>query len=106
MNDPRLPQCCSPEAFKLLERQVETIKSSDALLSGAVAIAMHQMPEVNPLKVDRQLQSLSMACASECAASKHRPYWHIYMMYCSTKAAFAGTPMIITTPPTAICRLF
>ena len=57
MNDPRLPQCCSPEAFKLLERQVETIKSSDALLCGAIAIAMHQMPEVNPQKVDRQLQS-------------------------------------------------
>ena len=55
-----IPACRSavrPEAFKLLERQVETIKSSDALLSGAIAIAIHQMPEVNPLKVDRQLQS-------------------------------------------------
>jgi regulator of sirC expression with transglutaminase-like and TPR domain len=57
MSETRLPQCCSPEAFKLLERQVETIKSSDALLSGAVAIAMHQMPDVNPQKVDRQLQT-------------------------------------------------
>jgi regulator of sirC expression with transglutaminase-like and TPR domain len=56
MSDFNLPQCCSPEAFKLLQRQVETIKSSDALLSGAIAIAMHQMPEVNPQKVDRQLQ--------------------------------------------------
>jgi regulator of sirC expression with transglutaminase-like and TPR domain len=57
MNDLRLPQCCSPEAFKLLERQMETLKSSDALVSGAIAIAMHQMPEVSPQKVDRQLQS-------------------------------------------------
>jgi regulator of sirC expression with transglutaminase-like and TPR domain len=57
MSDTHLPQCCSPEAFKLLQRQVETIKSSDALLSGAIAIAMHQMPDVNPQKVDRQLQS-------------------------------------------------
>src|ERR1700683_469982 len=57
MNDLRLPQCCSPEAFKLLERQVETLKSSDALLSGAIAISLHQMPDVSPQKVDRQLQS-------------------------------------------------
>jgi regulator of sirC expression with transglutaminase-like and TPR domain len=57
MSDVHLPQCCSPEAFKLLQRQVETIKSSDALLSGAIAIAMHQMPDVNPQKVDRHLQS-------------------------------------------------
>ncbi len=57
MHGPPLPQCCSPEAFKLLQRQVETIKSSDALLNGAVAIAMHQMPEASPAKVDRRLQT-------------------------------------------------
>jgi regulator of sirC expression with transglutaminase-like and TPR domain len=57
MTDPCLPQCCLPEAFKLLQRQVDTIKSSDALLNGAVAIALHHMPEASPGKVDRQLQS-------------------------------------------------
>jgi len=57
MHGPPLPQCCSPEAFKLLQRQVETIKSSDSLLNGAIAIAMHQMPDVNPQKIDRRLQS-------------------------------------------------
>lgn len=51
-----VPQCCSPEAFKLLARQAETIKSSDALLNGAIAIAMHQMPDVNPQRVDQQIQ--------------------------------------------------
>jgi len=56
MSRPPLPQCCSPEAFKLLARQAETIKSSDALLNGAVAIAMHHMPDVNPQRVDRTLQ--------------------------------------------------
>ena len=63
MNRPQLtpnglpvPQCCSSEAFKLLVRQAETIKSSDALLNGAIAIAMHEMPEVNPQRVDQQIQ--------------------------------------------------
>ncbi|MGD0387434.1 MAG: transglutaminase-like domain-containing protein [Tepidisphaeraceae bacterium] len=56
MSPPELPQCCSPEAFKLLGRQVETLKSPDALLNGAVAIAMHQMPQASPERVDRQIQ--------------------------------------------------
>jgi regulator of sirC expression with transglutaminase-like and TPR domain len=51
-----LPQCCSPEAFKLLARQIPTLKSSDALVNGVVAIAMHQMPEASPQRVDQQLQ--------------------------------------------------
>jgi regulator of sirC expression with transglutaminase-like and TPR domain len=54
---PELPQCCSREAFKLLARQVETLKSTDALLNGAVAIAMNQMPSADPHRVDRQIQS-------------------------------------------------
>ena len=56
MSPPELPQCCSPEAFKLLGRQVATLKSPDALLNGAVAIAMHQMPQASVERVDRQIQ--------------------------------------------------
>ena len=37
---PTIPLCCSPAAYQLLARQVETIDSPDALLTGAVAIAM------------------------------------------------------------------
>ena len=59
MNRPALPQCCSPEAFKLLGRQVESINSPDSLLHGAIAIAMHQMDGVNPATVDHQLQKLT-----------------------------------------------
>jgi regulator of sirC expression with transglutaminase-like and TPR domain len=56
MTRPSLPQCCSPDAFKLLSRQVESINSPDALLNGAIAISMHQMEQVNPGHVDAQLQ--------------------------------------------------
>jgi regulator of sirC expression with transglutaminase-like and TPR domain len=56
MCHPELPQCCSREAFRLLAKQAETLQSTDALLNGAVAIAMNQMPEANPQRVDRQLQ--------------------------------------------------
>jgi regulator of sirC expression with transglutaminase-like and TPR domain len=51
-----LPQCCLPEAFKVLSRQVQTLDSPDALLIGASAVAMHQMQDVNPAAIDSQLQ--------------------------------------------------
>jgi regulator of sirC expression with transglutaminase-like and TPR domain len=54
--NPILPMCCAPEAFNLLARQVHMIESSDALLNGAVAISMHQMPDINPARIDQTLQ--------------------------------------------------
>jgi regulator of sirC expression with transglutaminase-like and TPR domain len=50
------PLCCSPAAFKLLARQMKNIESPDALLNGAVAIAMHQMDHVDLKAIDRQIQ--------------------------------------------------
>src|SRR5580658_5873053 len=51
-----LPQCCSPEAFKLLTRQATTLDSPDALLGGAVAIALHQMEGIDLAAQDAQIQ--------------------------------------------------
>jgi regulator of sirC expression with transglutaminase-like and TPR domain len=53
---PSLPLCCSPRAFSLLAKQLATISSPDALLNGAVAIAMHQMEDIEPAVVDAKLQ--------------------------------------------------
>ena len=53
---PRLPICCSPEAFRLLTNQLPIINSPDALLQGAVAVAMHQLPHADPGNVDQALQ--------------------------------------------------
>jgi len=51
--------CCTPAAFQLLRRQVEVMDSPDALLHGAIAIAMHQMDNVDPAHVDATLQSFA-----------------------------------------------
>src|SRR5215217_1296515 len=52
----KLPVCCSPAAFELLGRAAGSIDSPDALLNGAVAIAMHQMDDVDAAAIDAQLQ--------------------------------------------------
>ena len=53
---PTSPLCCTPAAYRLLARNLPVLASSDGLLSGALAIAMHQMRDVKPAAVDRQLQ--------------------------------------------------
>src|SRR5436190_14798871 len=53
---PSLPLCCSPQSFHLLAKQLPTINSPDALLNGAIAIAMHQMEDVDPAAVDATIQ--------------------------------------------------
>lgn len=54
---PTHPLCASPRAYNLLARQIPTLNSPDALIQGAVAIAMHHMEDVDPAAVDATLQS-------------------------------------------------
>jgi regulator of sirC expression with transglutaminase-like and TPR domain len=53
---PTIPLCCTPESFRLMMAQVSSLDSSDALVNGAVAIAMLQMDNADPAKVDETLQ--------------------------------------------------
>ena len=50
------PICCSADAFDLLARQLPAINSPDALLTGAVAIASHQIQGIDVAEVDQTLQ--------------------------------------------------
>ena len=52
----KLPVCCSPAAFELLSKTASSIDAPDALLNGAVAIAMHQLDGVDAAAVDAQIQ--------------------------------------------------
>lgn len=56
MNINALPLCCSSEAFKLMGCQIRAIESPDALLNGAVAIAMHDFHDIDPTLADATIQ--------------------------------------------------
>ena len=51
-----LPMCCTSDAFELLSRQLPSINSPDALLLGAVAIAKHQIKDLDAAAVDQTIQ--------------------------------------------------
>ena len=61
---PSLPVCCSRRAYSLLADQVPTLNSPDALLSGAIAISLHQLNDVDPAKVDATIQGYADAVRS------------------------------------------
>lgn len=54
-----IPNCCASSAYTLLSRQTSVIESSDALLNGAVAIAMHRMNNSDAAQVDAAIQRLA-----------------------------------------------
>src|SRR5208282_2656373 len=52
----RLPRCCRAEAFNFLQSQIGIIDSPQGLLNSAIAIAMHETPNINPRAIDKKLQ--------------------------------------------------
>lgn len=54
---PNLPMCCASRGFDLLQRQLPVLESPDVLLQAAIAIAMHQIEDIDPNDIDAQLQS-------------------------------------------------
>lgn len=54
-----LPLCCATESFGLLSRQARAIESPQALVNGAVAIALHQSKDINAAEVNAELQSIA-----------------------------------------------
>lgn len=55
--NPTIPVCCAPSAFQLLTAHVQTINSPDALLGGAIAVAMHAVHDIDPFAIDARLQA-------------------------------------------------
>lgn len=52
---PNLPFCCSSQAFELMKSQLRRLETHDALVNGAVAIAMHELHDVEPRRIDQVL---------------------------------------------------
>src|SRR5581483_2179123 len=89
---PTLPLCCSPRSFNLLARQVATVNSSDALLQGAIAIAMHQMEDVDPAAVDATLQEYADTVRSRVRGSQPQALVAHLHEFLFDELQFCGNP--------------
>jgi regulator of sirC expression with transglutaminase-like and TPR domain len=65
-----IPLCCAPRAYNLLSGQRPSLNSPDGLLQGAIAIAMHQMDDIDPAAVDLQLQGYADTVRSRVRGSQ------------------------------------
>ncbi len=66
------PICCNPEAFDLLARQLPSINSPDALLLGSVAIARHQIQDLDAAVVDQTIQEHANRVRSRVRSTAQR----------------------------------
>ena len=53
------PEACSLVAFQALARQIPAIETTNGLLRAAVAICLHEWPEINVAEVERSVWSLA-----------------------------------------------
>ena len=85
------PLCCTPAAHRLLAKQLPTIGTSDGLFSGALAIAMHQMRDVKPAAVDRQIQGYADRVRSRVRGSQPQAVFaHLHDVFFEEER-FAGS---------------
>jgi len=82
--------CCSPDAFRLLADQLDEMGSSDALINGAIAIALHQMPDVDPAAVDATLQEYADTIRARVHGSQPQAILAHLHEYLFEKLGFAG----------------
>jgi len=69
---PQFPLCCAPAAFDLLVNRVDVINSSDGLLCGAMAIAMHHRPSADPARIDGVIQLYADAVRKRVRGSQQQ----------------------------------
>lgn len=87
---PTLPLCCSPKAFRQLSEQMSHINSPDALLSGAVAVSMHQLDDVDPAAVDATVQQYADAVRSRVRGRQPQALLAHLHDYLFEELGFAG----------------
>lgn len=73
---PPIPLCCKPVAFGLIAQQLPVIRSSEALLNCAVAIALQHDEKLDPSDIDtiltRYAQTVRNQKAALCSGGEKR----------------------------------
>jgi len=90
---PRLPICCSPEAFRLLADQLPSINSPDALLQGSVAVSMHQLKSADTATVDQTIQSYADSIRNRVRGSQAQALLAHMHEYLFEELKFAGNTL-------------
>jgi len=55
-----LEPCCRPEAYQYFLEQMPILHTCQGLLRAAIAISMHALDDVDPLRIEQRLQVLSL----------------------------------------------
>ena len=64
MNSPQLPICCNTEAFGTMENLSRDLDAPQSLLSAAVAISLHAIPDASVKEAQRRITAMSRVVSS------------------------------------------
>jgi regulator of sirC expression with transglutaminase-like and TPR domain len=52
--------CCRPEAYQLFVEQLPLLHTNEGLMRAAIAVSMHALDDLDPLRVEQRLQVLGL----------------------------------------------
>jgi regulator of sirC expression with transglutaminase-like and TPR domain len=84
------PICCSSDAFELLRRQLPVMNSPDALLIASVAIASHQIRDLDVADVDQTIQGHANKVRSRVRSPQRQALLAHLHDYLFDELGFAG----------------
>jgi regulator of sirC expression with transglutaminase-like and TPR domain len=67
------PVYCRPEAFQLFAEQMPVLWSSEGLLRAAIAVSMHALDDIEPARIEQQIQAISNRVGAIAAGAEPTP---------------------------------
>lgn len=64
------PEHCRPAAFQLFAEQIPVLDTTEGLLNAAIAISMHGLEDVNPVRIEQQLQEMADQVSSRVSGTQ------------------------------------
>jgi regulator of sirC expression with transglutaminase-like and TPR domain len=89
----RLPICCSPDAYRMLSNQLQSMNSPDGLLHGAVAVSLHQLKSADVTKVDKTIQGYVDSIRTRVRGSQPQALLAHMHEYLFEELSFAGNTL-------------
>ncbi len=87
---PSIPLCCSQPAYQLFRKHASQVETNAGLLKAAIAVSMHQLPEIHPQDSERELAGYAKIIRSRVRGTQQQAMLAHLHDYIFDELAYAG----------------
>ena len=87
---PSLPICCTTTAYELFAKQTHDVESTQGLLRASIAIAMHQLEDIVPADIERELNGYAKKIRSRVRGEQQQAMLAHLHHYLFDELGYAG----------------